>query len=113
MWSVTRLLSLVALDTVSGWLGAIIITALALDVLIVHSERLLDLGTQSIVVRDEIDKLRVIHLQKHTGDLACKLGLLLVDLGVQSLTKHLLLLLWWCSIEDIHIDTWSSWAGLE
>ena len=34
----------------------------------------------------------VVHLQKHTSDLAGQLRLLGLDLGVQSLTKHLLLL---------------------
>jgi hypothetical protein len=38
-------------------------------------------------------KFSVVHLKQHTSDLASKLRLLSLDLRVQSLTKHLLLLL--------------------
>jgi hypothetical protein len=40
----------------------------------------------------QAEKLSVIHLQKHTSDLTSQLGLLGLDLGVESLTQHLLLL---------------------
>ena len=38
------------------------------------------------------NELSVVHLEKHTRDLACELWLLGVNLGVKSFTKHLLLL---------------------
>jgi hypothetical protein len=52
----------------------------------------------------QVDQLAVVHLKKHTGDLASKLGLHLSDLGVESLTKHLLLLTGSSTAQGAHVD---------
>lgn len=52
---------------------------------------LLNLGHQSIGGLNQIQQLTIVHLQKHTGDLAGLLGLVLVDQRIQSLTDHVLL----------------------
>jgi hypothetical protein len=96
----TALLFLRAVGTV---LGAV------LHVVIVHSEGLIDLAAKSSIVVNTVamlakskmiydtnlqrHKLRVVHLKQHTSDLARKLRLDLLDLGINGLTKHLLLLL--------------------
>lgn len=91
-------------------LGLDFALTLVLHVLIVNAEGLVDLSTKSLVIIEpeimlvtkyersqmwdnlQAKEFSVVHLQKHTSDLASQLRLLALDLGVQSLTKHLLLL---------------------
>ncbi|CAF3461033.1 unnamed protein product [Fusarium graminearum] len=76
-------------------LGLTTFGGLSLDVLVVDSEGLVDLGLESRFVLNAIihvDKLGVFHLQKHTSDLAGKVGVDGLDLGEDQLTQNLLLL---------------------
>src|SRR5690242_4663321 len=56
----------------------------------------------------QVDELAVVHFEQHTGDLAGQLGLHLVDLGVERLTEHLLLLANRGSVEDVQVDATST-----
>lgn len=93
-------------------LASFTLCTLVLHVLVVNTKGLIDLSAKCLLVvktrvilvtnliKDnsgrkcdlQAKKFSVVHLQKHTSDLAGELGLLSLDLGVQSLTKHLLLL---------------------
>ena len=82
-----------------------------LHVLIVHSEGLVNLGTKRRLIFNtrtmlaftsmerergdlQANKFRIIHFQKHTGDLSRKFWLHNLNLGEQCLAKKLLLLGW-------------------
>lgn len=83
---------------------------LLLDVLVVDSKSLIDLGLQGRLFLDavavvniyptfnirrvnlQVDELIVVHLKKHAGDLACQLVVDGLDLGEDHLTNDLLLL---------------------
>jgi hypothetical protein len=54
------------------------------------SESLGDLLIESGGRLEEVNKLTVVHLEEHTGDLTSKHGLLELDEGEQTLTDHLL-----------------------
>ncbi len=94
-----------------GGLAAFTFTlaALVLDVLIIDIKGLINLGTQSSIVLNakkkisvklvilenmylQVNELGVIHLQKHASDFACQVCLHDLDLGEQSLSKKLFLL---------------------
>jgi len=62
-------------------------------VLVEHGDGLGDLGVEGIGSLEEVEKLGVVHVKEHTGDLAGKLGLPLLDADVEALSKELLLLL--------------------
>jgi hypothetical protein len=59
----------------------------------------------------QVNQFAVVHLQEHTGDLTGKLGLHLVDLGVECLSEHLLLLARCGSVEHAHVDARTASAG--
>jgi hypothetical protein len=110
--------SLNILDLLGAWVEVLsavglrwgaAVTTLVLNVLVVHVESLLDLGAKGVFVGGPVicqyvsllvkvtndlqaQQLIVVHLQQHARDLTRQLRLLGVDLRVQSLTKHLLLL---------------------
>ncbi|GKT65979.1 hypothetical protein ColTof4_03266 [Colletotrichum tofieldiae] len=69
-----------------------LLATLGLDVLLVDTEGLVDLGLESGLLLDAVNKLSVVHLEEHTSDLAGELGLDGLDLGEDDLTEDLLLL---------------------
>lgn len=108
-----RYLSLGGLRVLSGRGGvlgavrlllAVLLGALGLDVLVVDSHGLVDLGAEGLLVLSKAEELGVLHLEEHTGDLASELGLLSVDLGVKSLTEHLLLLVGRSGVKNVGVD---------
>jgi hypothetical protein len=72
-----------------------------------HGQGLVDLGHEGIRTLDQVQQLSVVHLQKHTGDLAGLLGLVLIDQRIQSLADHVLLGDWVGrgehSITEVHV----------
>mmetsp|Transcript_74516 Transcript_74516/g.161184 ORF Transcript_74516/g.161184 Transcript_74516/m.161184 type:complete len:340 (+) Transcript_74516:90-1109(+) len=56
-----------------------------------HRKGFLHLAHQSLRGLDQMQQFCVIHLKQHTSDLSSKLGLVLDDQRVQSLTNHVLL----------------------
>ena len=88
-----------------------LIAALSLNILIIDVHRLVDLSTERALIlntricqyelghkgseRDlQVNQFRVVHLQEHTGDLACQLWLKDLDLREESFSQKLFLLLW-------------------
>jgi hypothetical protein len=91
--------------------GLVTVAALCLDVFIVDGESFINLCPESRVILNsaiqlvtitkvktarflQIDQLCIVHFQKHTGNLACQFWLHNLNLGKQSLSEKLLLLLW-------------------
>jgi hypothetical protein len=85
--------------------GSSVITTLGLEVVVVDTHGLVNLVAESGVVGGQVKELSVVHLEEHTGDLAGKLGLLLVNLGVKSLTEHLLLLGRGSGVESVDVKS--------
>lgn len=98
---------LVSLLGLAG-LSSLALATLVLHVLVIDAESLVNLGAQSVLIIKPVlvsihlaglshvylqaNQLGVVHLQKHAGDLSSQLRLLGLDLGVERLTQHLLLL---------------------
>ena len=53
---------------------------------------LVDLGSQGVAGLEQVKEFDVVHVQEHSGDLSGELGLLLLDVQVEALSEHLLLL---------------------
>jgi len=53
-----------------------------------------DLALQRVVVLQHVEQLGVVDLQQHAGDLAGEVGVHPLDQWEESLSQHLLLLLW-------------------
>jgi hypothetical protein len=98
------------LGSVGGRSG--IVTTLGLEVVVVNAHGLINLVAESSIVGGQVKKLGILHLEEHTSDLACELGLLLVDLGVESLTEHLLLLSRGSSVESVDVERRRGRSGL-
>lgn len=98
---------LVSLLGLAG-LSSLALATLVLHVLVIDAESLVNLGAQSVLIIKPVlvsirliglsqmhlqaNQLGGVHLQKHASDLSSQLRLLGLDLGVERLTQHLLLL---------------------
>jgi len=59
-----------------------------------NSHSFLNLALEGILILQHVNKLSVINLEQHAGDLACQIGEHPLDEREETLTQHLLLFLW-------------------
>lgn len=66
---------------------------------IVHSHRdaMTHLGLERFLRLQHVKKLSVVNLQQHTSNLTSQVLVHVSDKREETLSKHLLLLCWWCS----------------